>query len=57
MSNTLGSAVADNCIDCHMPIGDNENMTIRVSGGSFTVRMIDHYIRVDQEATAEYLSK
>lgn len=57
MFKKLGSAVADNCIDCHMPIGDNENMTIRVSGGSFTVRMIDHYIRVDEKATTEFLSK
>jgi hypothetical protein len=40
-----------------MPIGDNQNMTLQVAGGSFTVRMIDHYIRVDEKATAEYLSK
>ena len=57
MAKELGSTLADNCIDCHMPIGDNENMTLRVSGGSFTVRMIDHYIRIDEKATAEYLSK
>jgi hypothetical protein len=57
MSKKLGPSVADNCVDCHMPIGDNENMTLQVSGGSFTVRMIDHYIRVDERATTEYLSK
>jgi hypothetical protein len=57
MFDQLGASVADNCIDCHMPVGDNENMTIRVSGGSFTVQMIDHYIRVDRRATDKYLSK
>ena len=57
MSKKLGPSVADNCVDCHMPMGDNANMTLRVSGGSFTVRMIDHYIRVDEKSTAEYLSK
>ncbi len=57
MAEKLGPSVADNCVDCHMPVGDNENMTLRVAGGSFTVRMIDHYIRVDEKATTDYLSK
>ena len=57
MSEELGPSVADNCVDCHMPVADNEDMTIQVSGGSFTVRMIDHHIRVDDEATLKYLSR
>lgn len=57
MSKKLGASVADNCVDCHMPMSDNENMTLQVSRGSFTVQMIDHYIRVDEKATTAYLSK
>jgi len=57
MSEKLGERIADNCVACHMPMGDNEGMTLRLSGGSFTVSMIDHFIRVDKKATGEYLSK
>lgn len=57
MAEELGPRVADNCVECHMPMGDNENMTLQVSGGSFTVQMIDHYIRVDQQATKNFLSR
>ncbi len=57
MSDELGDRIADNCIACHMPIGDNEGMTLNVSQGTFTVTMIDHYIRVDEQATAEQLAK
>ncbi|MFK8112069.1 MAG: multiheme c-type cytochrome [Rubripirellula sp.] len=45
----LGAAqINEQCISCHMPIGKNESMKIQVSRGSFTVEMIDHYIRIDQ---------
>jgi hypothetical protein len=57
MADELGEKISENCVECHMPMGDNENMTLQVTGGSFTVRMIDHYIRVDQQATEEYLSR
>jgi len=58
MSAQIGESISDNCIDCHMPTGDNDQMTIEVGGGDrFTVRMIDHYIRVDREAAEHYLEK
>jgi cytochrome c553 len=57
MSDELGARGSENCIDCHMPRGDNENMTLQVSGGTFTVQMIDHYIRVDQGATDAWLEE
>ena len=39
-----------------MPTGDNDQMTIEVGGGDlFTVRMIDHHIRVDRSATEQFL--
>ena len=57
MSDELGARVSDNCVNCHMPRGDNENMTLQVSGGTFTVQMIDHYIRVDRDATAAWLQE
>jgi hypothetical protein len=57
MSEHLGEKIAENCVSCHMPIGDNEGMTLQVSRGLFTVKMIDHHIRIDQKATDEYLSR
>lgn len=57
MSDELGARGSENCIDCHMPRGDNKNMTLQVSGGTFTVQMIDHYIRVDQGATDAWLQE
>lgn len=54
-SEVVGPSISDNCIDCHMPTGDNDQMTIEVGGGDlFTVKMIDHHIRVDQDATADF---
>jgi hypothetical protein len=40
-----------------MPMGDNEGMTLQVSRGTFTVTMIDHWIRIDEKATDAYLSR
>ena len=57
MSDRLGDRIADNCVDCHMPTGDNEGMTLQVSGGLFTVRMIDHFIRIDKRASEQYLAQ
>ena len=57
MSNQLGDKAAENCVDCHMPKGDVERMTMQVAGGSFTMTMIDHYIRVDRKATKAYLDR
>lgn len=57
MSQELGQRVSDNCIACHMPMGDNEGMTLQLSRGTFSVQMIDHFIRVDPEATDAYLNK
>lgn len=57
-ADQVGATISDNCIDCHMPTGDNDQMTIELGGGDlFTVRMIDHYIRVDSEATKSFLQK
>lgn len=57
LSERLGKNVSENCIACHMPMGDTEGLTFRLSRGSFTVSMIDHYIRVDQKATDAHLQK
>jgi hypothetical protein len=57
LSTRLGDRLAENCIDCHMPKGDTEGMTLQVSSGNFTVRMVDHFIRVDQRASEVYLDR
>jgi hypothetical protein len=56
MATDLGQRVSDNCIACHMPISQNEDMT-NVAGGDLQTLMADHYIRVDQAATRRYLEK
>ena len=41
-----------------MPTGANDQMTIEVGGGDrFTVRMIDHHIHVNAEATDQFLQQ
>ena len=57
MSQQLGDRTSENCIDCHMPRGDMANMELEVASGKFTVKMIDHFIRVDQDASSRYLAK
>ncbi len=57
MSEELGDRITDNCISCHMPIGDNERMTLQLSSGTFSLSMIDHYIRIDKKATTEQMAK
>ncbi|NNE00089.1 MAG: cytochrome C [Pirellulaceae bacterium] len=57
LSDELGERIVQGCIECHMPMGDNEGMTLQVAEGSFTVTMIDHYIRVDKRAAQEHLQK
>lgn len=57
MHEQLQDRLADNCIDCHMPTGDNEGMDIETSAGKFKPPMIDHYIRVDRQATDRFLNR
>jgi Cytochrome c554 and c-prime len=38
--------IRQDCISCHMPIGDNQDMNIKGSQGDFVIQMIDHYIRI-----------
>ena len=57
-SERVGPSIIENCIDCHMPTGANDQMTIEVGGGDrFTVRMIDHHIHVNAEATDQFLQQ
>jgi len=57
MSDQLGDRITQDCVSCHMPMSDNEGMSFEVSKGSFNVQMVDHYIRVDREATAKVLDE
>ncbi len=57
MSEQLGDKISDNCVSCHMPVGDTEGMKLEVAGGTFTVKMLDHHIRVDEKSSEAYLSK
>lgn len=57
MSEELGAKINDDCIACHMPMGESSGMTLQLSGGSFSIRMIDHHIRIDREATRMHLEE
>lgn len=47
---------SDDCIQCHMPISDNLDMVDAIEG-EFTIKMVDHYIRIDQAASARWLDR
>ncbi len=55
MSDTLGERLAQNCIDCHMPVRASENLKVDTAEGSIFPPLRDHFIRIDPQATEEYL--
>lgn len=55
MSDKLGASIAENCIDCHMPIRASENLQVETAAGNVFPPLRDHYIRVDPLATEEFL--
>ncbi len=55
MSEQIGPGLADNCIDCHMPKRSTTNLRLETPEGDVFPPLRDHYIRVDQQATDEYL--
>ena len=50
-----GFELADNCIDCHMPRRATANMMIETAQGSVFPPLRDHHIRVDPNATLQFL--
>jgi hypothetical protein len=57
MHDQLGERLTANCIDCHMPTGDIEEMELDTAGGRLSPTMIDHLIRVDRKATDAFLKR
>jgi hypothetical protein len=55
MSEQLGQRLSDNCVDCHMPRRGTENLRLETAAGNVFLPLRDHYIRVDPQATDEYL--
>jgi cytochrome c len=55
-SEELGARLAENCIDCHMPTRATANLRVETTSGNLFPPLRDHYIRVDTEATKEYLN-
>ena len=55
MSDRLGDRIEQNCIACHMPVVDNDDIVLLGSRGNFTMKMVDHHIRVDRESTERYM--
>ena len=56
MESEMGEALADNCIECHMPLRAGRLFTESASGRIFPP-LRDHHVRVDSEATRRYLRK
>ncbi|KAA5541768.1 C cytochrome precursor [Roseiconus nitratireducens] len=52
-----GIDLADNCIDCHMPTRPTEDLRLRSIAGDVFPSLRDHFVRVDQQATDEFLQR
>ena len=57
MQGQLGGRLAENCIDCHMPVRASKNLQVETDKGNIFPPLRDHFIRVDQEATTEFLER
>ena len=57
MQGQLGERLAENCIDCHMPVRASKNLQVETDQGNIFPPLRDHFIRVDQEATTEFLER
>ncbi|MEO1525097.1 MAG: multiheme c-type cytochrome [Planctomycetota bacterium] len=55
MQASLGEQLSKDCISCHMPTVANQRMDISTTNGQFSPPMIDHHIRVDSQATRDFL--
>lgn len=51
-----GIEFAGNCVDCHMPQRPTENLRLQSVEGDVFPALRDHYIRVDEIATQQFLS-
>lgn len=57
MSEELGAAISANCIDCHMPIGESDQLRLDTATDSIFPAMRDHFIRIDREASDAFLGQ
>ena len=57
MSETIGAKIESNCIDCHMPRRATSNMTIDTSQGTVFPPLRDHFIRIDRQASDEFMKE
>jgi hypothetical protein len=46
MAKTMGSKIADNCIDCHMPVQPTNALISETAGEQIRPKMRNHWIRV-----------
>jgi hypothetical protein len=52
-----GVDFAENCIDCHMPRRPTENLRLSSIEGDVFPPLRDHYIRVDEVATEQFMNQ
>jgi hypothetical protein len=48
MSKTMGHKIADNCIDCHMPVESTTAIASETAGQVIRPKMRNHWIKVYQ---------
>ncbi len=56
MHGQLGDTLKANCIDCHMPSGESNKLWMKTQSETVFPFLRDHHIRVDQDATAQFLN-
>jgi hypothetical protein len=48
ISKTMGAKIADNCIDCHMPVESTNAIVSQTAGQEIRPRMRNHWIKIYQ---------
>ncbi|MEO1526600.1 MAG: multiheme c-type cytochrome [Planctomycetota bacterium] len=54
MADDMGPSLADNCIDCHMPLRAGSLFSESAAGRIFPP-LRDHHVRIDEQATRAFL--
>lgn len=55
--DSLGQSLAENCIDCHMPVRTMEDIIVESKEELFSPRMRDHFIKVWPTESSQFLKR
>ena len=57
VSKQVGASIRENCIDCHMAMGQDTHLAVKRNESTEFPLLRDHYIRILPDATKRFLSK